>query len=164
MITRCSNNYGPFQFPEKLIPLMIINAMNDKPLPVYGDGGNVRDWLHVSDHCAAIDTILRRGKEGEIYNIGGNSEQKNIDVVKFILQHLGKPESFITFVRDRPGHDRRYAIDAGKIQRELGWQPKHSFRQGIAGTVEWYLSNHEWWKRIVSGEYQEYYRKMYEER
>lgn len=164
VITRCSNNYGPYQFPEKLIPLMIINAMNDKPLPVYGDGGNVRDWLHVEDHCAAIDEVLHKGAIGEVYNIGGNSEEKNIDVVKLILRRLGKPESLIAFVKDRPGHDRRYAIDASKIHSELGWQPKHGFQQGIVETIEWYEKNQDWWKHIVSGEYQEYYRKMYEDR
>jgi len=162
--TRCSNNYGPYQFPEKLIPLMIANAMQDKPLPVYGDGLNVRDWIHVEDHCEAIDMVLQKGVPGGLYNIGGNSEKKNIDVVKLILRHLNKPESLITFVKDRPGHDRRYAIDSSKIQGELGWKPKHSFEQGIAATIDWYVSNTDWWKRITSGEYQDYYKKMYEER
>ena len=162
--TRCSNNYGPYQFPEKLIPLMIANAMQDKPLPVYGDGLNVRDWIHVEDHCEAIDMVLQKGVPGGLYNIGGNSEKKNIDVVKLILRHLNKPESLITFVKDRPGHDRRYAIDSSKIQSELGWKPKHSFEQGIAATIDWYVSNTDWWKRITSGEYQDYYKKMYEER
>ena len=162
--TRCSNNYGPYQFPEKLIPLMIANAVQDKPLPVYGDGLNVRDWIHVEDHCEAIDMVLQKGVPGGLYNIGGNSEKKNIDVVKLILRHLNKPESLITFVKDRPGHDRRYAIDSSKIQSELGWKPKHSFEQGIAATIDWYVSNTDWWKRITSGEYQDYYKKMYEER
>ena len=162
--TRCSNNYGPYQFPEKLIPLMIANAMQDKPLPVYGDGLNVRDWIHVEDHCEAIDMVLQKGVPGGLYNIGGNSEKKNIDVVKLILRHLNKPESLITFVKDRPGHDRRYAIDSSKIENELSWKPKHSFEQGIAATIDWYVSNTDWWKRITSGEYQDYYKKMYEER
>jgi dTDP-glucose 4,6-dehydratase len=164
VVTRCSNNYGPYQFPEKLIPLMIANAMNDKPLPVYGDGANVRDWIHVLDHCTAIDTVLHKGIPGEAYNIGGNSEEKNIDVVKTILSTLGKPESLITFVKDRPGHDRRYAIDAGKISKELGWEPRHTFEAGIAQTILWYRENISWWQRILSGEYKEYYRKMYEGR
>jgi len=164
LITRCSNNYGPYQFPEKLIPLMILNALHDKPLPVYGDGGNVRDWLHVEDHCSAIDLVLHHGRLGEVYNIGGNSERRNLDVVKLILRQLGKPESLITFVKDRPGHDRRYAIDASKIQSELGWQPAHTFEAGLAETIRWYQTHESWWKRILSGEYQEYYRKMYEER
>ena len=164
IITRCSNNYGPYQFPEKLIPLMIANALNNKPLPVYGDGENVRDWLYVGDHCAAVDIVLHKGKLGGVYNIGGNNEWKNIDLVKLLLRILGKPESLITFVKDRPGHDRRYAIDASKIQRELGWSPSHTFEKGLTETVDWYLSNESWWKRILSGKYQEYYRKMYEER
>ena len=164
VVTRCSNNYGPYQFPEKLIPLMIANAMNDKPLPVYGDGGNVRDWIHVLDHCAAIDVVLHSGAAGEVYNIGGNSEKKNIDVVKTILGSLGKSESLIKFVKDRPGHDRRYAIDAAKITRELRWQPRHTFEAGIAQTILWYRENEGWWQRILSGEYKEYYRKMYEGR
>ncbi len=164
VVTRCSNNYGPFQFPEKLIPLMIANAMSDKLLPVYGDGGNVRDWIHVLDHCSAIDAVLHKGKAGEVYNIGGKSEQKNLDVVKIILRALDKPESLITFVADRLGHDRRYAIDARKIERELGWHPEHTFEHGIAQTIAWYRENTAWWKRIISGEYKEYYRKMYEGR
>lgn len=164
VVTRCSNNYGPYQFPEKLIPLMIANAMNDKPLPVYGDGGNVRDWIHVSDHCAAIDLVLHEGIPGEVYNIGGNSERKNIDVVKIILRSLGKPDTLISFVKDRPGHDRRYAIDASKINRDLGWQPRFSFESGIEQTITWYKENTTWWERIISGEYKEYYRKMYEGR
>jgi dTDP-glucose 4,6-dehydratase len=164
IITRCSNNYGPFQFPEKLIPLMIARALDDKPIPVYGDGLNVRDWLHVKDHCAAIDLIVRGGKPGEVYNIGGNNEWKNIDVVRLVLKKLGKPESLITFVKDRPGHDRRYAIDAAKVNRELAWRPRTSFEQGLSETVEWYQKHESWWRRIISGEYQQYYRKMYEEK
>jgi dTDP-glucose 4,6-dehydratase len=164
VVTRCSNNYGPYQFPEKLIPLMIANAMNDKPLPVYGDGANVRDWIHVLDHCAAIDAVLQRGVSGEVYNIGGNSERTNLDVVKIILRAFGKPDSLITFVTDRLGHDRRYAIDAEKIERELGWKPRHTFEAGIAQTILWYKENSSWWQRIISGEYKEYYKKMYEER
>ena len=164
IVTRCSNNYGPFQFPEKLIPLMIARALEDKPVPVYGDGLNVRDWLHVKDHCAAIDLIVRGGKPGEVYNIGGNNESKNIDLVRLVLKKLGKPESLISFVKDRPGHDRRYAIDAAKASRELGWKPRISFEQGITETVEWYQKHESWWRRIISGEYQQYYRKMYEER
>ena len=163
-VTRCSNNYGPYQFPEKLIPLMIINAMTSKPLPVYGDGGNIRDWIHVLDHCTAIDDVLQRGKEGEIYNIGSGAELRNIDLVKMILKHLGKPESLISFVEDRPGHDRRYAMDPEKIRRELGWRPQWTFEPGIAETIQWYQRNESWWKRIVSGEYKEYYRRMYEGR
>ena len=164
VITRCSNNYGPYQFPEKLIPLMIANALSDKPLPVYGDGLNIRDWLHVSDHCMAIDVVLHRGRDGEVYNIGGNNEKKNIDVVKLVLKHLKKPGSLITFVKDRLGHDQRYAIDSTRIQRELGWSPSYTFERGIEETIQWYLDHQDWWKRIISGEYQEYYRKMYEER
>ena len=161
VLTRCSNNYGPYQFPEKLIPLMIANALNDKPLPVYGDGMNIRDWLHVKDHCSAIDEVLHRGRIGEVYNIGGNNEKPNIEIVKLILQNLGKPESLIAYVKDRPGHDRRYAIDSSKIQREFGWQPSYTFEQGIAETIKWYLNNQEWWKRIISGEYKEYYKLLY---
>ncbi len=161
VVTRCSNNYGPYQFPEKLIPLMIINALNDKPLPVYGDGLNVRDWLHVDDHCRAIDLVLQRGRLGEVYNIGGDNEWKNIDIVKLILHHLGKPESLITFVKDRPGHDRRYAMDASRIAAELGWGPAYTFEQGIAGTITWYGEHRSWWKRVMTGEYQEYYTKLY---
>jgi dTDP-glucose 4,6-dehydratase len=163
-ITRCSNNYGPYQFPEKLIPLMISNALEDKPLPVYGDGLNIRDWLHVYDHCSAIDLVLHKGKIGEIYNIGGNNEKKNIEIVKLILQNLDKPESLIKFVKDRLGHDRRYAIDSSKIQNELGWRPKYTFETGIAETIEWYLDNREWWERIKNGEYMSYYEKMYKNR
>ena len=153
VVTRCSNNYGPYQFPEKLIPLMIANAMNDKPLPVYGDGANIRDWIHVLDHCAAIDAVLQSGVSGEVYNIGGKSERTNLDVVKIILRALGKPDSLITFVKDRLGHDRRYAIDAEKIERELGWKPRHTFEAGITQPILWYQENTSWWQRIISGEY-----------
>ena len=163
VVTRCSNNYGPYQFPEKLIPLMIINALSDKRLPVYGDGLNVRDWLHVNDHCAAIDVVLQNGRIGEAYNIGGNNEWKNIDIVKLILKKVGKPESLISFVKDRLGHDRRYAIDATKIKRELGWSPANTFEIGIHETIHWYLKNENWWKRVMTGEYQEYYDKQYSE-
>jgi len=157
LITRCSNNYGPYQFPEKLIPLMILNAMQDKELPVYGDGMNVRDWIYVKDHCAALSMVLFRGKPGAVYNIGGNTEKPNLDIVRTILKLLGKPQSLIRFVQDRPGHDRRYAIDASKIQRELGWIPEWKFEKGIARTVEWYMANRAWWERIISGDYQKYY-------
>ncbi|MDP1552979.1 MAG: dTDP-glucose 4,6-dehydratase, partial [Methanobacteriaceae archaeon] len=156
-ITRCSNNYGPYQFPEKLIPLMISNALEDKELPVYGDGLNVRDWLHVYDHCTAIDLVLHKGKIGEVYNIGGNNEKKNIEIVKLILQNLKKPETLIKYVKDRLGHDRRYAIDSSKIQKELGWKPKYTFETGIAETIQWYLDNPEWMEKVKSGEYQDYY-------
>jgi dTDP-glucose 4,6-dehydratase len=164
VVTRCSNNYGPYQFPEKLIPLMIINAMNDKPLPVYGDGMNVRDWLHVEDHCSAIDIVAREGRPGEVYNIGGNNEWRNIDIVKLILEELHKPESLITYVNDRPGHDKRYAMDAGKILVELGWKPAHTFERGLHDTIAWYCENTALWSRVVSGAYQEYYRRQYENR
>ena len=160
-ISRCSNNYGPYQFPEKLIPLMIANALNDKPLPVYGKGRNVRDWLYVEDHCAAIDLILRKGREGEIYNIGGHNERTNLQAVGAILKELGKPESLIRFVTDRPGHDRRYAIDPAKIHGELGWEPATGFKDGIRRTVRWYLENRPWWEHIISGEYQTYYQEIY---
>jgi len=160
-ITRCSNNYGPYQFPEKLIPLMIKNALEGLPLPVYGDGSNVRDWLHVEDHCRAIDLVLHHGKSGEVYNIGGNNERTNLEIVKTILRHLDKPESLIQFVQDRPGHDKRYAIDAAKIREELGWVPKYTFDIGIKQTIDWYLEHRDWWQRIVSGQYQEYYQKQY---
>ena len=160
-ISRCSNNYGPYHFPEKLIPLMIINALHDKALPVYGDGANVRDWLYVEDHCSAIDLIIRRGHEGEVYNVGGHNEKSNLDVVKIILKALGKSENLITFVKDRPGHDRRYAIDPTKIHSELGWLPQTKFEDGIAKTIAWYLANKDWWQEIISGEYQKYYEKMY---
>jgi dTDP-glucose 4,6-dehydratase len=164
VVTRCSNNYGPYQFPEKLIPLMIANALNNKPLPVYGDGMNVRDWLYVGDHCAALDVVLHKGKSGEVYNIGGNNEKKNIEIVKLVLESLNKPQSLIQFVKDRPGHDRRYAIDATKIAQELGWKPAHTFENGIVETIQWYLENKSWWKRIMSGEYQQYYTQQYVER
>lgn len=160
-ISRCSNNYGPYHFPEKLIPLMIANALNDKPLPVYGKGENVRDWLYVEDHCRAIDLIIHKGTVGEIYNIGGHNEMKNIDIVKIICKALGKPESLITYVTDRKGHDMRYAIDPTKIHNELGWLPETKFVDGIQKTIQWYLDNREWWERIISGEYQQYYEKMY---
>lgn len=160
-ISRCSNNYGPFHFPEKLIPLMIINAMHDKKLPVYGDGLNVRDWLFVKDHCAAIEIILRKGKVGEVYNIGGHNERQNIQVVKAILKELGKSEELIEHVTDRKGHDRRYAIDPTKIREELGWEPTTSPEVGIKATVEWYKEHEDWWRNIVSGEYQSYYENMY---
>ena len=163
-ISRCSNNYGPYQFPEKLIPLMIANALADKPLPVYGEGLNVRDWLYVEDHCKAIDLIIRKGKVGGVYNIGGHNEMRNIDIVKIICEALGKPESLITHVTDRKGHDMRYAIDPAKIHRELGWLPETMFKDGIKKTIQWYLDNKEWWERIISGEYQNYYASMYGER
>ena len=157
-ISRCSNNYGPYHFPEKLIPLMIANALADKPLPVYGKGENVRDWLYVEDHCRAIDLILAKGREGEVYNVGGHNEMRNIDIVKLICKELGKPESLITFVADRKGHDMRYAIDPTKIHRELGWLPETKFADGIKKTIRWYLDNRDWWEEIISGEYKEYNR------
>lgn len=160
-ISRCSNNYGPYHFPEKLIPLMIINALHDKPLPVYGDGLNVRDWLYVEDHCRAIDLILQKGRVGEVYNVGGHNEMKNIDIVKLICKALGKPESLIHHVTDRKGHDRRYAIDPTKIHEELDWLPETKFADGIKKTIQWYLDHEDWWQPIISGEYQQYYQKMY---
>ena len=163
-ISRCSNNYGPYHFPEKLIPLMIINALNDKKLPVYGEGLNVRDWLYVEDHCSAIELILSKGREGEIYNVGGHNERANIEVVETILHILGKPESLIEHVTDRKGHDRRYAIDPAKITAELGWSPATKFEDGLQRTIDWYLANKKWWEDIVSGEYKEYYAKMYDKR
>lgn len=163
-ISRCSNNYGPYHFPEKLIPLMITRALADQSLPVYGDGKNVRDWLYVEDHCKAIDIILRKGKIGEVYNVGGHNEMANIDIVKLILKKLGKPESLITYVQDRKGHDRRYAIDPTKIGKELGWAPETMFAEGIEKTVDWYLANRKWWQDIISGEYRNYYEKMYSNR
>ena len=163
-LSRCSNNYGPYQFPEKLIPLMIANALADKPLPVYGTGENVRDWLYVEDHCKAIDLIMRQGRAGEVYNIGGHNEMRNIDIVKLICRELGKPESLITYVTDRKGHDRRYAIDPAKIHGELGWLPETPFAEGIVKTIRWYLEHQSWWKDIISGEYQTYYQKMYGDR
>lgn len=161
-ITRCSNNFGPYQFPEKLIPLMIHNALENKTLPIYGDGMQIRDWIHVRDHCAAIATVLEKGAIGEVYNIGGNNEKYNLEIVRLILQTLDKPESLITYVRDRPGHDRRYAIDNTKITTQLGWKPMYTFEHGMEETIQWYLNNQEWVKRIVYGEYQDYYRKMYD--
>ena len=163
-ISRCSNNYGPYHFPEKLIPLMIINALSDKKLPVYGDGKNVRDWLYVEDHCRAIDLILQKGRVGEVYNIGGHNERANIDVVKAILKELGKPEDLIEYVTDRKGHDRRYAIDPTKIHTELGWEPETKFEDGIKKTVKWYLEHRDWWMGIISGDYQTYYERMYDKR
>ena len=163
-ISRCSNNYGPYHFPEKLIPLMISRALADEELPVYGNGENVRDWLHVSDHCEAIDLIIHKGKVGEIYNIGGHNERTNLQVVQTILKALDKPESLIKYVKDRPGHDRRYAIDPTKIETELGWKPKYNFDTGIAQTIQWYLDNEDWWKHIISGEYQNYFAEMYKDR
>lgn len=160
-ISRCSNNYGPYHFPEKLIPLMIANALADKPLPVYGNGENVRDWLYVEDHCRAIDLIIHNGKVGEVYNVGGHNEKRNIDIVRIICQELGKPESLIVHVEDRKGHDRRYAIDPAKIHRELGWLPETKFEDGIKKTIKWYLEHKKWWQDIINGEYQEYYAKMY---
>ena len=163
-ISRCSNNYGPYQFPEKLIPLMIANTLADKPLPVYGEGLNVRDWLYVEDHCAAIDLILEKGRVGQVYNIGGHNEMRNIDIVKIILKALDKPESLITYVTDRKGHDMRYAIDPAKIHRELGWLPATKFADGIQKTIQWYLDNRSWWENIINGEYQNYYERMYANR
>ena len=160
-ISRCSNNYGPYQFPEKLIPLMIANALADKPLPVYGEGLNVRDWLYVDDHCKAIDLILHKGRVGQVYNIGGHNEMRNIDIVKLICKALGKPESLITYVADRKGHDMRYAIDPTKIHEELGSLPETMFAAGIQKTIQWYLDNKDWWQTIVSGEYRDYYERMY---
>jgi len=161
MITRCSNNYGPYQFPEKLIPLMIQRASQDLSLPVYGDGRNIRDWLHVSDHCRAVLAVLERGEAGRVYNIGGDNEVANIEIVRLILRALGKPESLIEFVADRPGHDRRYAIDATRLRNELGWAPRVEFAAGIAETIAWYRENRAWWQRIVSGDYREYYERLY---
>ena len=163
-ISRCSNSYGPYHFPEKLIPLMIINALHDKPLPVYGEGKNVRDWLYVEDHCKAIDLIIHKGKVGEVYNVGGHNEKTNIEIVKIICKELGKPESLITHVEDRKGHDMRYAIDPTKIHNELGWLPETKFEDGIKKTIQWYLDNKEWWENIISGDYQNYYQEMYGER
>ena len=160
-ISRCSNNYGPYHFPEKLIPLMIINALDEKPLPVYGTGENVRDWLYVEDHCKAIDLIIHKGREGEVYNVGGHNERKNIDIVRLICRALGKSESLITYVADRKGHDMRYAIDPTKIHNELGWLPETKFEDGIQKTIQWYLDNKAWWQEIVSGDYRNYYQRMY---
>jgi dTDP-glucose 4,6-dehydratase len=161
VVTRCSNNYGPYQFPEKLIPLMIINSLNDKKLPVYGDGMNIRDWIFVNDHNRAIDRVFQEGKPGEVYNIGASNEMPNLEIIKLILNYLNKPESMIEFVKDRPGHDRRYAIDSTKIQTELGWKPLYTFQEAINTTIDWYLKNEIWWQRIISGEYQDYYKLQY---
>lgn len=163
-VSRCSNNYGPYQFPEKLIPLMVINALNGKPLPVYGSGENVRDWLYVEDHCKAVDLIIHNGETGTVYNVGGHNEMRNIDIVKTIIGILGKDESLIKFVEDRKGHDRRYAIDPAKISTDLGWKPETAFAEGLKKTVQWYLDNQIWWEEIISGEYREYYDKMYAKR
>ena len=163
-ISRCSNNYGPYHFPEKLIPLMIINCLHDKPLPVYGEGLNVRDWLYVEDHCKAIDLVIHKGRIGEVYNIGGHNEMRNIDIVKLIVHALGKSEDLITYVTDRKGHDLRYAIDPTKIHNELGWLPETKFADGIRKTIDWYLENKDWWEPIVSGEYTKYYEQMYGDR
>ena len=162
-ISRCSNNYGAYQFPEKLIPLMISRALDNKPLPIFGDGKNIRDWLHVYDHCVAIDLILKKGKVGEVYNIGGHNEKSNIEVVQTILKALHKPESLIRFVEDRKGHDRRYAIDASKIEKELGWKPIYQFDTGIQETIQWYLDHKEWWEHIISGDYQNYFHKIFKD-
>lgn len=161
VVTRCSNNYGPYQFPEKLIPLMIINSLSNKKLPVYGDGMNIRDWIFVDDHNRAIDAVFRNGKTGEIYNIGASNEMSNIEIIKLILNHLNKPESLIEFVKDRPGHDKRYAIDSTKIQEELSWKPLFKFEDAIQNTIDWYLQNETWWNRIISGVYQDYYKLQY---
>ncbi len=161
VVTRCSNNYGPYQFPEKLIPLMIANALRDIPLPVYGDGMNVRDWIHVEDHCRGLVAALEKGRAGQIYNFGAASERHNIDIVKRVLDLVGKPHSLIRFVKDRPGHDRRYAIDASRAKRELGWEPRRSFEDALAATAAWYRENRGWWERIISGEYQHYYERQY---
>lgn len=163
-ITRCSNNYGPYHFPEKLIPLMITNALEGKELPIYGDGQNIRDWLHVKDHCAAIDLVIHKGKRGEVYNIGGHNERTNNEIVHLIVEKLGVSKSLIKYVADRPGHDRRYAIDSTKIMTELGWKPQYTFERGIEETIQWYINNSDWWKRIKSGEYMAYYQKQYGER
>jgi len=164
VITRCSNNYGPYQFPEKLIPLLITNAMENKDIPVYGDGLNIREWIHVIDHCRAIDYAIKEGKCGEIYNVGSNEERTNIELVKFILGVMGKPQSLIKYVTDRPGHDRRYALDSQKIQNELTWKPTISFEDGMVSTVKWYLNNKSWWQHVKSGEYAQYYHRMYDNR
>jgi dTDP-glucose 4,6-dehydratase len=161
IVTRCSNNYGPYQFPEKLIPLFITNAMEDKPLPVYGDGMNVRDWIHAVDHARAVEAVMKKGKPGEVYNIGGNNERTNIEITENILKALGKPKSLIRYVKDRPGHDRRYAIDSSKIASELGWEPQYGFERAMEETVSWYVENRRWWEEIKSGKYVEYYNKLY---
>jgi dTDP-glucose 4,6-dehydratase len=160
-ITRCSNNYGPYHFPEKLIPLMITNALEGKELPIYGDGQNIRDWLHVKDHCGAIDLVIHKGRPGEVYNIGGHNERTNNEIVHLIVEKLGVSKDLIKYVADRPGHDRRYAIDPTKIMTELGWKPQYTFEKGIVETIQWYIDNQEWWKNIKSGEYMNYYQKQY---
>jgi dTDP-glucose 4,6-dehydratase len=160
-ITRCSNNYGPYQFPEKLIPLFVTNALSDKELPLYGDGKNIRDWIYVEDHCSAVDLVLHKGVEGKVYNIGGRSEKANIEITELILDYLGKPHTLIKYVKDRLGHDRRYAIDCSKIEKELGWKPAYSFEDGMKKTIRWYIDNQPWWEKIKSGEYMEYYERMY---
>jgi len=164
IITRCSNNFGPYQFPEKLIPLFVTNALADEKLPLYGDGMNVRDWIYVDDHSSAIMAVLERGAPGEVYNIGGGNERANVEITRAILSILDKPETLIEFVKDRPGHDRRYAIDSSKIRSELGWRPAHTFEEALETTVKWYVDNPEWWRRVKSGEYKEYYRKQYGQR
>ena len=164
VVSRCSNNFGPFQFPEKLIPLMIINALNDRLLPVYGDGMNVRDWIYVDDHSKAIEILLRKGTPGEVYNVGGSNELTNIEIVKLILRELGKQESLISFVKDRPGHDRRYAMDSSKMKERFGWTTSHTLEESLKSTIRWYLQHDDWWLKILSGEYQEYYRKLYHDR
>jgi dTDP-glucose 4,6-dehydratase len=164
VVTRCSNNYGPYQFPEKLIPLMVVNALHDRPLPVYGDGANVRDWLHVEDHCSALLAALEQGNAGQVYNIGGGAERKNIEIVRGILAMLGKPDSLIKYVQDRPGHDRRYAIDPTRIRTELGWKTVHTFEEGLGATVKWYVENRTWWERVTSGAYRQYFDTQYRTR
>lgn len=164
LISRCSNNYGPYQFPEKLIPLMITNALEDRELPIYGDGLNVRDWLHVQDHCSGLDLIFHQGRPGEVYNLGGNNERTNLEIVRSLLKRLEKPESLLRFVTDRPGHDRRYAIDATKARQELGWAPRFDWENGLGETIDWYLTHREWWQSIKSGDYQRYYRQNYQNR
>ncbi len=164
IITRASNNYGPFQFPEKFIPLAITNVLESKPIPVYGDGLNIRDWVHTEDHCHALDLVIQRGKPGEVYNIGGNNERTNLELAEHILELIGQPRSFITFVTDRPGHDRRYSLNTTKIEHELGWKPAIPFAEGLRKTVEWYMENESWWRRIKSGEYTEYYERVYSQR
>jgi dTDP-glucose 4,6-dehydratase len=161
IITRCTNNYGPYQFPEKLIPLFVTNAQENKELPVYGDGMNVRDWIYVEDHCRAIMTVLEKGKPGEMYNVAGNAEKTNMDITRTVLKLTGKPETLIKYVKDRPGHDRRYSLDAAKIAKEMGWRPSVDFEEGIRRTVEWYTRQSGWWKRVKSGEYRDFYRKHY---
>ena len=161
IVTRCSNNYGPYQFPEKLIPLVVTNALENKEVPVYGDGLNIRDWIYVEDHCCALECVIQHGGLGETYNIGAHKETTNLELVKSLLDILGKPHSLITFVTDRPGHDRRYALNASKIRRELGWKPKMSINEGLSKTVQWYIENKDWWRRIKNGQYAEYYERMY---